>query len=165
MRKIDMYEKSLIIFKPDAVIRRMTGQIITRFENVGLKLHAMRFEQIDAAKSKIHYAEHVDKGFYPTLEEYITSGPVLTMVLGGFEAIAKIRAMVGATNPAQAAPGTIRGDFAHQGMEKAGDKPNPLRNLIHASACLEDAQREIEIWFGADEIVEYNLPDDYIHGV
>ena len=105
-----MYEKSLIIIKPDGVQRSLAGSIITRFENAGLKIHAMKFQTVSPDQSKKHYAEHVNKGFYPTVEKYITSGPVLVFVLGGLGAIKKIRTMVGATEPASAIPGSIRGD-------------------------------------------------------
>ena len=155
-----MYEKSLIIMKPDALQRRLFGRIMQRFEDAGLKVHAMRLETATVEKSREHYAEHADKPFYPTLEEYITSGPVVVMVIGGLGAIPKIRLMLGATKPSEAAPGTIRGDFAHQTMGSG-----PLRNLVHASANAEDAAREIALWFKDDEIVDYPIVDDAIHGI
>ena len=162
-----MNQYSLVILKPDAVQRRLTGTIIQRFENAGLKIHAARFEMINAEMSKQHYAEHVEKSFYPSLESYITSGPIFIMVLSGFEAIGKIRRMIGETVPAKAAPGTIRGDFSHQGNSSEVDSKNqsPLRNLIHASANVEDAKREIALWFQPEEMIDYPLADDYLHGI
>lgn len=162
-----MYQQSLVILKPDALQRRLSGQILQRFENAGFKFHAMRIEKVTREKSKLHYAEHVEKAFYPTLEEYIVSGPVLVMVIGGSEAIPKIRLMVGDTVPAKAIPGTIRGDLAHQPTDspEQGAKKLPLQNLIHASANPRDANTEINLWFSPTEIVEYSLLDDPFHGI
>ena len=156
-----MYEKSLIIIKPDGVQRSLVGTVLSRFESAGLKIHGMKFQTVPAEQSQKHYAEHVDKPFYPTVEEYITSGPVLVFVLGGHNAIKKIRAMVGATEPASALPGTIRGDFAHQSYPAPGEPDDePIRNLIHASATPDEAEAEISIWFSKEEIVEYSKISD-----
>lgn len=157
-----MYEKSLLIVKPEGVTRRLVGRIITRFEDAGLKLHAMRFEQPPKAKVEDHYAEHAGKPFFPTIVDYMSDGPVLLFVLGGVGCIAKIRQIVGATCPAEAAPGTIRGDFAHQ--TKDAGKDRPIYNLIHASANAEDAEREVALWFKPEEVLDYDGFDDYIHG-
>lgn len=160
-----MYEKSLILIKPDGLRRRLAARILQRFEDAGFKLHAVRLVQPTVALARAHYAEHVEKAFYPTVERYICSGPVLALVLGGGGAIAKIRQLVGATVPSEAAPGTIRGDFAHQAREAAGGaQERALHNLIHASANAADAEREIAIWFAADEVLDYPLPDDELHG-
>ena len=156
-----MYERSLIIIKPDGVQRSLTGKIISRFENAGLKIHAMKFQSVSAQRSQEHYAEHVNKDFYPTVEKFITSAPVLVFVLGGLNAINKIRTMVGATEPSSALPGTIRGDFAHQsypGPGEADDKP--IRNLIHASATAEEATAEVALWFEESEIIDYSKIND-----
>ena len=149
-----MYQKSLIILKPDALQRRLTGRIIQRFEDVGLKIHAMKLVKVGPDQSKRHYAEHVEKDFYPSLESYITSNPVLMFILGGLNANSKIRLMVGDTMPANAIPGTIRGDLAHQPRLDSTDGADmqPLRNLIHASANSEDATHEISVWFSDNEI-------------
>ena len=156
-----MYEKSLIIIKPDGIQRSLTGTILSRFENAGLKIHAMKFQSVTAERSKEHYAEHVNKGFYPTVEEYITSAPVLVFVLGGINAIKKIRTMVGATEPSSALPGTIRGDFAHQSYPAPGEPDDkPIRNLIHASATAEEAAAEVAIWFDKSEIIDYSKIND-----
>ena len=156
-----MYEKSLIIIKPDGVQRGLTGSIISRFENAGLKLHAVKFQNVPVEQARKHYAEHIDKGFYPTVEKYITSGPVLIFVLGGLSAISKIRTMVGATEPASAVPGTIRGDYAHQAYPAPGEPDDkPIRNLIHASATPDEAAVEIGIWFDDDEVVDYEKITD-----
>jgi nucleoside-diphosphate kinase len=160
------YEKSLVIIKPDGVQRRLIGRILQRFEDTGLKLHACKLVQGTPEMSKRHYAEHVSKGFYPILEQYITSGPVLVFVLGGYDAIKKIRAMVGPTVPADAPPGTIRGDFAHQILEKTGPgRDKVLYNLIHASAKPEEAAIEIPVWFGSHEVLDYPIAGDTFHGL
>lgn len=156
-----MYEKSLIIIKPDGVQRNLVGSILTRFENAGLKIHAVKFQTVPVEQAREHYAEHVDKGFYPTVEKYITSGPVLVLVLGGLSSIKKIRTMVGATEPSSALPGTIRGDYAHQPYPSPGEPDDkPIRNLIHASATPEEAANEVAIWFTDEEIVEYERIND-----
>ncbi|NQZ57764.1 MAG: nucleoside-diphosphate kinase [Lentisphaeraceae bacterium] len=156
-----MYEKSLIIIKPDGVQRNLAGTIISRFENAGLKIHAMKFQTVTVEESRAHYSEHVNKGFYPTVEEYITAGPVIVFVLGGINSIKKIRTMVGATEPSSALPGTIRGDFAHQSYPAPGEPDDkPIRNLIHASATPEEANVEISLWFDDAEVVDYGKIDD-----
>ena len=161
-----MYQRSLIILKPDAVHRRLIGTIIQRLENAGLQIHAAKLTTATPEKAKRHYAEHIDKDFYPILEQYILSGPMLLLVIGGFNAIAKIRLMVGNTIPHQAVPGTIRGDFSHQGIPdcEKSKRATPLRNLIHASANSSEAEHEIGIWFSPEEILEYPLPDAELHG-
>ena len=158
------YEQSLVFIKPDGVARRLSGRVIQRFEDAGLKITAMAFRQCDPPLAKTHYAEHVEKDFYPSLERYVCSGPVLVMVIGGNGAIGRIRKMVGATVPAEAEPGTIRGDFAHQPITEPRDPDAALCNLVHASANAEDAKREIAIWFTPEELLSYALPNDGFHG-
>ncbi|HAR65675.1 MAG TPA: nucleoside-diphosphate kinase [Lentisphaeria bacterium] len=154
-----MSQKSLVLIKPDGVQRRLVSTILQRFETAGLKLHALKFLVATTEQSRSHYREHVDKGFYPMVEDYITEGPIVALVLSGGSCIPKIRQMVGATTPAEAAPGTIRGDLAHQPMTQGG----ALRNLIHASASPEEAEHELGVWFTPDEIVDYALLDDRLH--
>jgi nucleoside-diphosphate kinase len=157
-----MTERSLLIVKPDGVQRRLIGRILQRFEDAGLKLHGMRLERPALARVEEHYAEHRGKPFFPNITSYLASAPVLVFVLGGAGAIARIRQLVGATCPAEAAPGTIRGDFAH--MTRESGKDRPIFNLIHASANAADAEREIALWFKPEELVDYDQPDDYLHG-
>lgn len=147
-----MSEKTFVMFKPDAVQRAVTGEIISRFEKAGFKIVAAKMVWVDEAFSKKHYQEHIGKPFYQELELLLTEGPVLALVLEGKGAIAAVRKMVGATKPEEALPGTIRGDFAHA----LGDG----RNLIHASANSEDAQKEIPLWFKEDEIHSYSRADE-----
>ncbi len=161
-----MYQKSLIILKPDALQRRLVGRIIQRFENAGLKIHAMKFAKMSTEKSRQHYAEHIDRPFYKSLENYVTSNPIIVFILGGNYAIDKIRLMIGNTMPAKALPGTIRGDFAHQQRTDipSDETQQPLMNLIHASASPDEAKNEINIWFAPNEINDYSVVDDAFHG-
>ena len=145
-----MIQKTYVMLKPDAVGRRLMGKIISRFEEKGLKIVAMKLRMIPEELAKEHYGEHKDKPLFEGLIEYITSGPVLTMVIDGDEAISVIRKMVGATNPQEADVGTIRGDF---GMDTG-------RNIIHASDAPESAEREINLFFDEDEIVDYSMSDN-----
>lgn len=138
-------ERSLVLLKPDCVQRRLIGRIITRFEDKGLNVVAMKMIQVSPELAKQHYAEHVDKPFYPGLEKFITGAPVVAMIVSGLEAIRVIREMLGATSGLKAAAGTIRGDFSSSRQ----------MNLVHASDGPEAAQREIELYFNADEICDY----------
>jgi nucleoside-diphosphate kinase len=144
-----MKEKSLVMLKPDAVLRRLTGKIITRFEERGLQILAAKMMIIPSKQAQEHYAEHKEKPFFGDLVDYITSGPVLTMVIEGEECISLIRKMVGATNPKKSELGTIRGDYAI----------DTGRNIIHASDSPSSAHREIALFFQDDEICQYQLPD------
>lgn len=145
-----MIQKTYVMLKPDAVGRRLMGNVLTRFEEKGLKIVAMKLRMIPEELAKEHYGEHKDKPFFNGLIEYITSGPVLTMVIEGDEAISVIRKLVGATNPQEADVGTIRGDF---GMDTG-------RNIIHASDAPESAEREINLFFNKDEIIDYSMSDN-----
>ena len=136
--------------KPDAVQRRLMGKILSRFEEKGLQIVAVKLMQIDEELAKTHYGEHADKPFFPGLVEYITSSPALAMVIEGEEAITTIRKLVGATNPLEADLGTIRGDY---GMDTG-------RNIIHASDSPASAEREIGLFFNEDEICDYQIVDN-----
>lgn len=143
-------ERTLIILKPDAVQRGLISEILGRLERRGLKLVGMKMMQVGAGLAKEHYAEHIGKPFYDGLIEYITSAPVVVLVLEGKNAVAVSRSTIGATNPANAAPGTIRADLA---VETG-------RNLIHGSADPEAATREVELWFSPDEIYSWARETD-----
>jgi nucleoside-diphosphate kinase len=143
-------ERTLIIIKPDAVQRGLIGQIITRFEQRGLRIAALKLIQIDRTLAERHYAIHQGKPFYEPLIHYITSSPVVVMVLEGKNAIEIVRRTMGATNPVEAAPGTIRADF---GVEIG-------RNLTHGSDGPETAASEVALFFGADEILSYERASD-----
>lgn len=138
------------MIKPDGVQRSLVGQIISTLESKGLKLVGAKMLRIDAELASKHYQEHVGKPFYEPLINYITSGPVLATVFEGKEAVNCVRTVVGKTNPQEAAPGTIRGDF---GMETG-------RNIIHASDSPQSAAREINLFFSDSEIIDYKRIDE-----
>ena len=134
-----MFERTLVLIKPDGVERGLIGTLLTRFENVGLKIVGMKMVWIDKEFSKKHYAAHVEKPFYKGLEAFIVSGPVVAIVLEGIDAVDVVRKMVGSTEPKASAPGTIRGDFAHHSYGYADKKGIAIKNLIHASGSKDDA--------------------------
>ena len=136
-------ERTLILIKPDAVERKLAGQILARFEHRGFEIRAAKLLTVSRELGEEHYAEHREKPFFGELVDFITSAPTLALVLEGENAIEVSRKTIGATNPANADPGTIRGDFALA-------MPN---NLVHGSDSSESAQREIALWFGDDELV------------
>ena len=143
-------ERSLIILKPDAVQRGLIGPILTRLEQRGLKLAGLKLMRIDEQLARRHYAVHEGKPFFDGLVEYIISGPVVVAVVAGKNVIGIVRSTVGATNPAQAAPGTIRGDFAVE----IG------RNLIHASDSPENGEKEVALFFDEREMVVFDRSTD-----
>jgi len=138
-------ERTLILLKPDCVQRRLIGRILARLEDKGLNLIAMKMLQVTPALAKQHYAEHVSKPFYPALEKFITGAPVVAAIVEGLEAIRVVRDLLGATSGLKAAPGTIRGDFSSSRQ----------MNLVHASDGPEAAAREIDLYFGKEEICAY----------
>ncbi|HLH73062.1 MAG TPA: nucleoside-diphosphate kinase [Chloroflexota bacterium] len=139
-------EKTLVIIKPDGVQRGLIGPILTRFELRGFRILALKMLTVPKEMAEKHYAVHQGKFFYNDLVNYISSGPVVAMILEGVEAIKAVRLMVGATRPYEAAPGTIRGDYALTG----------LRNLIHASDSPDTAAAEIALWFPGNEVQSYS---------
>lgn len=143
-------EKTYIMIKPDGVQRGLIGEIVARIEKRGLKISAMRMNVMSAESAKEHYKEHAEKPFFGSLIDYVTSGPSVSMVVEGKDAIAIMRAVNGATNPVNALPGTIRGDFA---IETG-------RNVVHASDSSESANREISIHFKDSEIASYTKIDE-----
>ena len=138
-----MVERTLVLIKPDAVQRRLAGRILDRFEQRGLTIRAAKLVLVGDELARQHYAEHLEKPFFGELVEFITSSPTLALVLEGEGAIAAVRATMGATNPASAAPGTLRGDFALSMPD----------NLVHGSDSPESAEREIGLWFSVHELV------------
>jgi nucleoside-diphosphate kinase len=133
-------DRTLILVKPDAFARRLTGEIIARFERKGLHLARLKLMSLDPATAKHHYAEHEGKPFFDGLVSFITSGPIVAMVLEGPNAIEAARQLIGATNGIEASPGSIRGDYALE----------IRRNLVHGSDSPESAEREIALFFGHD---------------
>ena len=130
-------ERTLVLIKPDAVRRGLVGEILGRFERKGLAIAEMVLRDMDADLADEHYAEHVDKDFYPPLRAFVTSGPLVSLLLEGDEAVEVVRALNGATDGRKAAPGTIRGDLSLSNRE----------NLVHASDSVDSAKREIALWF------------------
>jgi nucleoside-diphosphate kinase len=164
-----MIEQTLVVFKPDAVQRGLVGEILTRFERVGLKMVAAKIVSPDKEFYYHHY-ENIGKmisrrgqqAFDVTLE-MMQRGPVLALVLEGVEAVDIVRKLVGATEPKQAAAGTIRGDFSHISFAHADEVSRPIPNLIHASGDSKEAKLEIAHWFKPEEIFEYKLShEDHI---
>ena len=137
------------MLKPDAVARNKIGEIVSRLERVGLRIVALKMDMVTLEKAEEHYREHIDKSFYQELIDYITSGPVVLMVVEGLNAVEIMRKIAGATDPLKAAPGTIRGDFAL----------SVTYNMVHSADSVESAKREIEIYFPETDFLEYNRLD------
>jgi nucleoside-diphosphate kinase len=147
-------EKTLVLIKPDAVQRGLVGEIIRRMEQRGLKILSMKMVQVSREFAEKHYAEHIGKGFFDGLIEYITSSPLVALVCEAPGAVQAVRQMAGKTNPLEAAPGSIRHDL---GLTVG-------RNLIHASDSQESAKKEIALWFEADEITTWHrITDEWIY--
>ncbi len=145
-------ERTFVMVKPDGVQRGLIGDIIARFEGKGYKLGASRLEFLPEERVNEQYREHLEKPFFPFLKKYIMSGPCFLMVWEGKNAVAVARRLIGSTNPQEAAPGTIRGDF---GIDIG-------RNVIHGSDSVESAQREVNIHFKANELISYSRIDEGI---
>ena len=145
-----MNERTLVLVKPDGVQRQLVGRILRRYEDRGLKIVGLKLMRIDRGLAERHYAVHRDRPFFRGLVDFITSGPLVVAALEGPNAIAVVRAVNGATRPEEAAPGTIRGDFA---LETA-------QNLVHASDSAETAAAELDLWFTAGELLEYEREID-----
>jgi len=139
-------ERTFVLFKPDCMERGLFGRIFTRFEDKGLRLVALKLLRITPALAKQHYAEHLQKPFYPGLEEFITAAPVVAAVFAGPEVVRVVREMIGATSGLKAAAGTIRGDHS----------ASRQMNLVHASDSAESAAREIPLYFSADELLSWD---------
>ena len=139
-------ERTLVLLKPDCLQRRLMGRVVSRLEEKGFNIVAMKMLQVTSELAKRHYAEHVNKPFYPGLEAFITASPVVAMVVEGLEAIRVVREMLGATSGLKAAAGTIRGDYSSSRQ----------MNLVHASDGPDAAQREIALYFRDDEIFSYD---------
>ncbi|WP_146522810.1 nucleoside-diphosphate kinase [Stieleria varia] len=138
-------QRTLVLLKPDAVQRRLIGELIARFEAKGLNIVAMKMLQVTPELAKQHYAEHVEKPFYPSLESFITSAPIVALAIDGLDVIQVVRDMLGATSGLKAAAGTIRGDFSSSRQ----------MNLVHASDGPDAAQRELALYFDESEFCDY----------
>ena len=140
-------ERTLVLCTPDAVQRGLVGAVIARFERKGLKLVALKMLRVDEDLASRHYAEHLEKSFYPALRDFITSSPIVAMAMEGENAVEVVRTLIGATNPQAASPGTIRGDF---GLDLT-------INLVHGSDSLVSAERELALFFPPAELFDYEL--------
>jgi nucleoside-diphosphate kinase len=138
-------QRTLVLLKPDCVQRRLMGTVIGRLEDKGLNIVAMKMLRVTTQLARKHYAEHVDKPFYSSLEEFITSAPVVAMAIEGLDAVSVVRDMLGATSGLKAAAGTIRGDYSSSRQ----------MNLVHASDSEQSAERELELYFGDHEFCDY----------
>lgn len=143
-------ERTLVLIKPDGVQRQLVGRILARYEERGLKVAGLKLVQVDRALAERHYAVHRDKPFFDSLVEFIISAPLVALALDGPNAIAVVRAINGATRPDEAAPGTVRGDFA---LETA-------QNIVHASDGPETAVDELALWFSPNELFDYRRDVD-----
>lgn len=142
----DLMQRTLVLLKPDAVERRLVGQLIARFEAKGLNIVAMKMLRVTPELAKQHYAEHVEKPFYPSLESFITSAPIVALAIDGLDVIKVVRDMLGATSGLNAAADTIRGDYSSSRQ----------MNLVHASDGAEAAQRELALYFDDSEFCRYS---------
>lgn len=150
-----MIEQTLVLVKPDGVQRGIIGEVITRFEQRGFKIVGLKLVHMDTDFSKKHYAAHVGKDMYPGLEQFMTSGPVVAMVVEGADAVENVRKLCGATESKSALPGTIRGDYSHISYAHADSKGMAVKNVVHASGNKEEAQDEVALWFSIDELHSY----------
>ena len=151
-----MIERSLVIIKPDGVERSLVGEIIKRLENAGLKIVGMKMLWINKKFAAEHYNAHKSKAFFNELVDFITEGPVVAFAVEGVHAVHNVRRLVGVTSPHEAAPGTIRGDYAHLSMAYASKKKSGGKNVVHASGSRKEADDEIKLWFKKDELHSYS---------
>lgn len=156
-----MIERTFVALKPDAVQRGISGEIIHRFERSGLRIAGMKMIKADKELLEKHYGEHKGKPFYENLVDFMREGPVIAMVIEGVDAVDNIRKIVGDTEPYEAVPGTIRGDFAHVSAEHADEVDKAVKNIVHASGDREEAKEEIDLWFGEQEIHDYKRSDEF----
>jgi nucleoside-diphosphate kinase len=158
MSDVTGIERTLVLLKPDAVARGLVGRVLTRFEDALLKIIASKMVWMDAELARQHYLD-LEERFGPTVYNsvaaFMEAGPVFALVLEGVDAVACVRKLVGSTYPDQAAPGTIRGDYAHQSKAYANANRLAVANLVHASANIHDAEREIDVWFAKTELFDY----------
>ena len=152
-------ERTLVLLKPDAVERGLAGEIIQRFERVGLKIAGLKMVQSSEERARKHYTEDLaqrrGEHVRDMMVQMLLSGPVIAICLEGVEAVELVRKMVGATEPKSAAPGTIRGDYSHVSFKHADEKKVGINNLIHASSSVPEAEQEIAVWFDKSELFEH----------
>jgi nucleoside-diphosphate kinase len=158
-----MIEQTLLLVKPDGVQRGLIGEVITRLEKVGLKIIALKLTKIDENFAEKHYHDVEERHGKKILQanvNFVTSGPIIAMILEGVDAIENVRKIIGSTEPKSAAIGTIRGDYTHMSYGHADETGIPTKNVVHASADKSDAEREIALWFSIDEMHEYKTASE-----
>ncbi len=151
-------ERTLVLLKPDALARGLVGRIVTRFEDAALKIVGVTMKHLDADVTRKHYfdlEERLGTDIYNSTAGFMQSGPVIALALEGVEAVAKVRKLIGGTYPNEAAPGTVRGDFAHQTKASSEISGKAVMNLVHASGNPEEAKQEVELWFDEAEQFDY----------
>ncbi|MFI7116883.1 nucleoside-diphosphate kinase [Amycolatopsis sp. NPDC049868] len=151
-------ERTLVLLKPDTLVRGLAGRILTRFEDAALKVVGVKMKHMDAEFTRKHYfdlEERAGTEIYNTTAAFMQTGPVIALALEGVDAVAKVRKIIGPTFPNEAAPGTVRGDFAHQTKASSEVSGKAVMNLVHASGNSEEAKYEVELWFGAAEQFDY----------
>ncbi len=158
---METMEKTLVLLKPDALERGLAGEILQRFERVGLKIAAMKMLVPTHDHAKGHYTEDlaIRRGEHVRnlMVDMLTSGPIVAIVLEGIEAVELVRKMIGSTEPKSSPPGTIRGDYAHVSFKHLDQDPNiKMYNLIHGSATVDEAKQEISVWFNEDELIDHD---------
>ncbi|MFB6246818.1 MAG: nucleoside-diphosphate kinase [Candidatus Pacearchaeota archaeon] len=160
-----MKERTLVLIKPEGVKKHLTGKIVSRFEDAGLKIVGMKQVWVDKEFAKKHYTEDIAERNGERIREnllnYIVEGPVVAIALEGINAIENVRKMVGGTEPKSAPPGTIRGDFSHVSYQYADANDIPVKNIVHASGDEQDAKHELPLWFSDNEIHSYETVTDY----
>ena len=148
-------ETTLVLLKPSCVQRQLIGEIVNRFERRGLRISGMKMMQLDDQILREHYAHLADRPFFPTLADSMKASPVVALAISGIDAVQVVRTMTGSTNGREAAPGTIRGDYAHVSFGYADARNEGVANLIHASGNPEEAEQEVSYWFAPEEIQIY----------
>jgi nucleoside-diphosphate kinase len=160
-------ERTLVLLKPDAVARGLAGRILARFEDAALKVVGTKMRLMDAEFTRQHYfdlEQRLGAEVYNTTAAFMQTGPVIALVLEGVDAVAKVRKLIGSTYPNDAPPGTVRGDFAHQTRASSEVSGKAVMNLVHASGNPDEAKYEVDLWFGADELHEYQtLTEKYAY--
>lgn len=157
-RNVGVVERTLVVLKPDAVARGLAGRIIARLEDAGLKVVGCKMRRMDADFTRRHYFDLEERwgaSVYETTARFVQSGPVLALAVEGVEAVANVRRLVGGTFPSEAAPGTVRGDFAHVSKAYTDARHQPIVNLVHASGNSEEAGYEVGLWFADEELFDY----------
>lgn len=148
-------ERTLVLIKPDGVQRQLSGRILQRFEDVGLKIVGMKMVWVNKDFAENHYIAHKGKKFFKPLVDFLIEGPVIAIALEGLHAVEVVRKISGTTEPKTALPGTIRADFAHHSYEYTDKKGISIRNLVHTSGSVEEADKELSLWFSGEELHSY----------